>query len=280
MVVYLDVLIFTNIFINYFILKITSALMSDDIKTYRIILGSIAGALFSLYIFLPPSGIVAESSFKLICSAVTVLIAFGFTSPKSFLRRILVFFASSFLFAGFMLGIWAILKPQNLAINNGIVYINISPAVLIVATLFAYLIISLIRLLGRKQAYNGKRCKVNIFLKDKKADATVLVDTGHSLTDSLTGRSVIIVEESIAKRLFGILPTPELAALGEEFKGFRLIPYKSVGGVGLLTAFVADKIAIALENSQKEITSPLIAISKERLGEDYKGILSPDILEN
>ena len=279
MVVYVDVLIFLNLFVNFFILQLTGRICRDGCKTGRVILGALGGALFSLYIFLPPSKAIIEILFRLVVSGVIVLIAFGFDSLKSFVRRIGVFFAASFLYAGFMLAIWALLKPQNLAINNGIVYVNISPTVLILATLSSYAILTLIRFLAKKHAAGGTRCEMTVSRGAQTVSCKALVDTGHSLTDSLTGNPVIIIEQSVAEALFSTLPTVEsVTAGGAPECGFRMIPYTTVGGRGLLEAFQPDAVTVKIDGTVQTVDRALIAISRERLGEDYKAIISPDMI--
>lgn len=281
MVVYADVLIVLNLFVNFFILQLTARICRENYRFARLLLGAMVGALFSLYIFLPVSGTVTETVFRLVTSAVITLIAFGFDSIKSLFRRIGVFFAASFLYAGCMMGIWAVFKPERLAINNGVVYIDISPTVLILTTFFCYGALSLIRFFSKKQAYNGKRCKLKITLGDRSVILTALIDTGHSLTDNMTDRSVIIVEQSIGLRLLDTLPTLQtVAAGGTSAPGFRMIPYSSIGGHGLLPAFIPDKTELETDKGYCDLSNILLAVSNEPLGEDYKAIVSPDVLEN
>lgn len=275
MIVYADVLIVLNLFVNFFILKLTCRLCKENRTFFRIISAAFVGAIFSLYIFLPPTGLITETIFRMVISALIVLLAFGFDSIRSMIRRIAVFFATSFLYAGVMMGVWSVFKPDNLAINNGVVYLDISPPVLIVATLVSYLILSLIRFFSLKQAYSGERCKLKISCKDKNVTLTALVDTGHSLTDVLTDRDVIIVERDIAILLADKLPDINEFSDEELPQGFRLIPYSVVGGHGLLTAFIPDKVELLEKGSQREIYGTMLGVSDEPLGEDYKGIVSP-----
>ena len=108
MTVYADVLIFLNMFVNFFILQLTAKICKDGYKIFRMISAALVGALFSLYIFLPKSPFLVEAFFKLVISAVIILICFGFDSIKSLLRRIGIFFATSFLYGGIMLAIWSV----------------------------------------------------------------------------------------------------------------------------------------------------------------------------
>ena len=278
MVVYADVLIVLNLFVNFFILQLTCKICKETYRFIRLIFAALVGAVFSLYIFLPETGIVTETAFRLTVCALIVLLGFGFDSIKSFLRRIGVFFAVSFLYAGGMMGIWTVFKPNNLAINNGIVYVGISPTVLISTTLFVYVILSLIRFFAKKQAYEGKRCKLKIAYRNSEVFITALVDTGHSLVDPISGSQVIIVEKSVTDRLNLKFPCYALGSEGDLPEGFRVIPYSSVGGHGLLSAFTPDSIEVESEGRLWEIKNALIALSEEPLGEDYKGIVNPETL--
>lgn len=280
MTVYADVLIFLNLFVNFFILQVTAKICRDGYRLIRMITASLVGALFSLYIFLPQSVWMIEALFRVTVSAVIVLICFGFDSIKCLFRRIGVFFAVSFLYGGLMMAIWAIFKPSNMAINNSIVYIDISPAVLITATLASYFIISLIRLISARQADLGKRYEVEILLEGKSTKITALADTGNSLSDSVTGAPVIIIEQSAAKKLMEVVPSVEAVAAGgfSANKGFRMIPYSYVGGHGLLPAFKPDKVLVQVNNQRINIENALIAVSSEALGEDYKALINPEIL--
>lgn len=278
MAVYADVLIVLNLYVNYFILNITCRLLKDKAKFIRLFAAALVGGISSLYIFLPSMGIVVDTLFKLITSAAVIFTAFGYTSLKSFVRRIGVFFTASFLFAGGMMGIWAALKPSQLAIKSGVVYINLSPALLIISTLACYLIIRVIRFFVSKQGYYGKRCKLKIALDQNSTEITALVDTGHSLTDAITGKEVIIIDGKVATQLLGCIPDLDEIAVSPP-KGLRVIPYSTVGGHGVLVAFTPDKVSAKIEGEKYIPISAIVAITREPLGEDYNAIVSPALLE-
>ena len=271
--VYADVLVVLNLFVNFFILKFTCLLCKEQCRFGRVILASLVGAGFSLYIFLPPTNIFTETAFRLIVSALIVILAFGFTGFKSFARRIGVFFATSFLYAGAMMGIWAVFKPQQLTINNGVVYLDISPPVLIVATLISYLALSLIRFFSARQAFSGRRCELKITYQNKTIKITALVDT-----DVLTDKDVIIIEKRVALHLTEKIPSAMTMGSTDAPNGFRLIPYSVIGGHGLLPAFTPDRVELISNDKNRTIPNVLVAISNEPLNDDYKGIISPTTL--
>ncbi|MBQ4153692.1 MAG: sigma-E processing peptidase SpoIIGA [Clostridia bacterium] len=280
MTVYADVLIILNLFINFFILQLTSKLCKDGYRLYRMIISSLIGALFSLYIFLPPAGFFSETLLKLSLSAVMVLVCFGFDSIKSLFRRVAVFFGATFLYAGLMLGIWQVLKPANMAINNGIIYLDISPTVLITATALSYIIISLIRRISTKQAIMGERFEIEITLNGKSVTTTALADTGNSLKDAVTGKPIVIIEQALASQLVEYIPSPEAVTAGvvPHESGFRMIPYSFVGGHSLLPAFKTSNIKITANGRLINFENILTAVTAEPLGEDYKAIIDPAML--
>ena len=65
---------------------------------------------------------------------------------------------------------------------------------------------------------------------------TALQDTGNSLIDPLTGRSVLVVGADVAKKLLGLtreqLSMPAEAIVSAGVPGLRLIPYRTVGQAG------------------------------------------------
>lgn len=284
MTIYVDVLICLNTFVNYFILLITSKINGDRVKTSRQIISALVGALFSLYIFVPRLNAVLDIFIKLIFSAVIVLCNYGFKGLKPFLRRMGVFYGVSFLYAGLMVGLFFTFRPGGMVINNGIVYFDISPIILIVSTLICYLIILVIRKFSRRPASSGGRCRIEINYKDKSVQANALIDTGHSLTDLFSDSGVVVVDKKIAEDLLSKETCKALTSIGtpppDELKNrYRLIPYSVIGGKGLLPAFKCDGIQI-LEPVTKQLKDVIIAVSEQPFDADYSAILGPELINN
>lgn len=277
MTVYLDVLIFVNWFVNFFILRFSAALGHEQPKTWRILLAAFVGALFSLYIFLPLSDFVSQTAVKLVTSAVVVLLAFEFSGFKAFGRRVAIFFSASFLYAGFMLAIWYLLKPHGMAVNNGVVYFNISPLLLIGVTLGTYAVLSLLRHLAERRLPQVSACRIWITAAGKTVLANAVVDTGNTLTDSADNAPVIILAPQTAKQLLGFAPTAARFEQAAALPGFRFLPFSTVGGNGLLVGFKPEHIEAEL--FQKHYTLPYctVAVSSTDLGGEYTAIIGPNL---
>ena len=168
MCVYIDVLIFVNMFVNFFILRLSAVLCREKPRAWRILLASFVGALFSLYILLPMGDLFTQSAVKLVTGAVVVTLAFPFAGIKAFLRRVAVFFAASLLYAGFMLAVWYLLKPGGMAVNNGVVYFNVSPLLLITVTLVTYAVLTLLRRAAQRRLPQVSSCRLWITVRAKR----------------------------------------------------------------------------------------------------------------
>ena len=101
--VYIDILIGTNIIINYFILLAVSKYSKVIPKQQRMILGSVFGAVCSLIIFLPNLGFIINALLKLTVSIIIVLLTFGFHNFKTLIKNIALFYFISFCFCGIIL---------------------------------------------------------------------------------------------------------------------------------------------------------------------------------
>lgn len=247
--VYIDLLFFLNLLVDYFILSLTSRLSGASAGVFRQIGGAAAGALFSFVIFLPSQPLPVEWLTRLVFSAVIILCAYGFGNGRRFLRLLLTFYAVSFLYAGFMLAVWFLCHPAGMAVHNGVVYFDISPITLLAGAGLGYLVIALGRRFTRRPAAAGERREVEITLCGRKVCLTALVDTGHSLTDILSDQPVIVAVLSSVKPLLPPEALPAFQGVAQPPPGdmagrYRLIPYSAVGGGGLLPAFRCDGVRV------------------------------------
>ena len=273
MEVYADILVLLNLIVDYFLLSLTSKLLKTGSPVWRQLAAAAIGGLSSLVIFLPELNTAVEILLRAaICAAVS-LTAFGFRSPRFFLRTVAVFFAVSFGFAGAMLGIWQLFRPNGLIIRNSAVYLGISPLFLIVFSVIAYFITLAARqLLGRK-GETAEKCEISVYIDGDFASFTAITDTGNSLEDAFGNSEVIVADPAAAEALLGRQSDGELA------KRYRVLPCGTVGGTGLLEGYRCDRARITCREKTTELSRPILAISKTSLGGDYSAVINPKIIE-
>lgn len=96
---------------------------------------------------------------------------------------------------------------------------------------------------------------------------TALRDTGNTLRDPLTGKPVLILGADVAEHLTGLSPqqlrTP-VETIGA-LPGLRLIPYRGIGGEGLLLALRLPRMRVGARAG-----SGIVAFAPEVLSKDGK----------
>ncbi len=279
-VVYADILICLNTVVNYLILSVTEKFCNIQAKNFRLILGAFVGAIFSLYIFLPQSIFVVECLVRLTFSSLIVVVSFGCKKIISLFKQILVFYCVTFIYGGIMFALWYILKPHGMVINNGIVYLNISPLILIVLSVFAYVVITMFSKIYKTSAQLVTQ-KIDIMYNHKNITVTAMVDSGNFLKDTVTNSEIIIVQKDIGEYLFGEIDIVDNAyACGDyiKMKNFRVIPYKTVSGNGIMPAFKCDRVAIRKKDGPIFKSNVLIGVIEQKFSDDYSAIISPSFI--
>ncbi len=272
MVVYADILMLVNFIVDYFLLAATALLLKRRVTLWRSLLGAAVGAVSSLYIFLPQSAFFLEVLIRFLISAVITLCTFGFKRLKDFLRATVCFFAVTFLYAGAMMALWLLLRPDGMVINNSVVYFNISPLFLILFSVAGYFLSAVARLLLSKKSASAKRCSVTLKVGEKRVTREAIVDSGNSLSDAFGLSEVIISDSNTATSLLG--------SLSSDFcrSRYRAIPCGTVAATDILDGYRLDSAAISFDGKEKLIDKPILAISKVKL-QDCEAIINPKTIE-
>lgn len=275
MVIYADVLIFTNIIVNYFLLLVSAKLTKTVFKTYRIIIASAVGGIFSLYILLDINNTVIDILFKLVFSLITVFTAFGYGGIKQFLRNAMSLFSSSFIFAGAMLLFWQIFKTNIIYVNNSTVYFDISVSLMIVLSVAVYLIISLTEFFIGRKRLTAAFCNIEILFGNKCFKSKAFFDTGNSLRDNFSDNEVVLVD----LKAFNAQIVPDFDSEDDFYKKrYRILPCKTVGGESILEGFRADKLTVELDGKQYDFENPVVMFSKTKIRKDGGALLNSEIL--
>ena len=114
---------------------------------------------------------------------------------------------------------------------------------------------------------------VRITHEGNMVSVIALKDSGHSLRDPVTGDSVMVIGAQTAMHLIGLnkeqLSSPMETLTGSSIRGLRLIPYRSVGGSGMLLAKRFPNVQIGDRKG-----SALVAFAPEAIGrgEGYQAL--------
>ena len=254
-VVYIDEAFALNAIMDYLLLLSSAKLAGEPLRRVRMVLSALFGGLYAALLFLPGLGFLNHPLCKLALGAVMPLLAFG--SSKRLLRVSLVFFGVSAAFGGGVLALqlWmgapAIPDLRTLLLSAAVCYLFIT-------------------LIFRRSAQHTARelAPAVLTLGGRKCFLTALVDTGNTLTDPVTGKSVMVAQSEAVEALFppGEMPgETELADPVSALEGrrgekgrWRLLPYRAVGvSHGLLLAVRVDKAQVG----EEDYGSILVALS-------------------
>ncbi|MGN0660616.1 MAG: sigma-E processing peptidase SpoIIGA, partial [Oscillospiraceae bacterium] len=130
MVIYVDVLLLVNLYMNYFILKSASAVLHIKLGQMRAVFSSFVGSLSALSVFLEDKPIVF-AAIKLAAVFLITVCAFG---RERLVKNAFVTFFASTLFGGIIYGISELFSTR-IKIINGNFYADISIPFLAAATI-------------------------------------------------------------------------------------------------------------------------------------------------
>lgn len=279
--IYIDVLLATNIFINYFLLLAVSKFLHLGARRWRLVLASVLGAAYSLIILIPALNPWLFLLIKLAMSATIVYAAYPVKSVKSFLRNIACFYIMNFAFAGIMLALWYFISPQGLVVKNSVVYFNISPLVLLTATVVCYFGVKVLNRIAGRPADSATFCRLTVESGGKKAELHAKVDTGNSLKEPFSGFPVAVAQYDSVKQILPAEVEQQCCAVlgaGGYGSGLRMVPFHAVGGEGLLPAFQPEKVVIETQNVRIELTDVYVAVCKTKISETFEALLNPEML--
>lgn len=264
MIIYADVLIFTNTIIDYFLLTITSFIVKKSVKPILMIFASLFGGVISLYIFIESKSLLFDIMFKFVSGIILIIIAFGFSNLKNFLLRYVFFLVLSFSFNGLVLFINN-LNSSTFLSRNLISYIDISPVFLVLLSAIFYLLIRITeKILHRKVQVDCAEIEIEIFDICTKFNA--LIDSGHTLTDPLSDSQIIIIDES----LYNVFTNINKNITNR----IRLIPVTTISNSEIVRGIRCDKATVYIGKEIIELKSPIILPASKKLGDNYNAIIS------
>lgn len=281
MTVYADVLLVINLFVNFALLSCSAGIMRISVSGFRLFLGAAVGSVYGLVIFLPELPAPAELAVRAAASVLIVFCTFGFGGIRRFLRCLFTFLAVSFAFGGIMLALWLTFSPKNMFYSNGVVYFDISLAVLAVSTVVCFAAVSAISFFISRRAPKESVASVTVCADGNTVRTNALIDTGNSLKESFSCFPVCIGEAAVLK---SVMPEAVKAYLRGETPEtdtqVRMVIHSTVSGTGILPAFRPDYIEVKTVNRTFRTDELYIAVTGRSVAAgEYGMILNPEIFE-
>ena len=246
MVVYLDGVIVLNFLIDFILLVGVNRLSGHPAGFTRAAIGGAVGGIYAAMCMLPSLRFLSSVLWRGISLALVSLTTFGMN--RSALRRGILFILLSMALGGLVTSLDTG-KFWGLVVSAG----------------------TLAFLCGAGLRGNPVHRFLPVLIRYGSREARILAlqDTGNTLRDPITGESVLVVSESVARTITGLsgddLRDPVTTVASGKVPGLRLIPYHAVGkSGGFLLGLRCDEVKIGkMDGGRLVALSPDGFVSKE-----------------
>ena len=218
--IYVDLLVFEDLFLNYVIIISTSILLNRITILKKIFLSSVIGTIPLIFLFLNINSIYVFL-LNMFFSLVMSIIAFEYRDIIYTIKNtIYMYFISIFLAGSIYLFNTNFLPKINSYFLNFIILVILSPII-------TYVYIKILKKL--KNNYSNYYT-IDIYLKDKpKITLNAFLDTGNKLVEPYTHKPIILVSRN------------DIDITNEKK---ILVPYNTIDNHSLLTCIFPNKIFI------------------------------------
>jgi len=242
MVVYLDLVVGLNILVDFLLLLGTNRLSGFPPGLFRCALAAVLGGFYSGMCLIPGMSFLGNPFWRMTSLGIMGITAFGCNGAAG--KRICVFLILAMALGGIAL-----------SIGSG----RVSGLVL------CALVQLLLCHMAFPDSFGSQFRSIRLTFERNTVAAFALVDTGNTLRDPITGEPVIVLSPELAEKLTGLsrgqLENPTETMAAAPIPGLRLIPYRAVGGSGLLLGL---RIREGEVDGKKQ--SLLVAFSPEVFG--------------
>ena len=116
MIIYVDVIFFENLVLDFIILLATGIICNCKIKIWRLIIASAIGSFCTIISFIIG---ISEFILKIVMSFIIILVSFGFKSKKRLVKNLGVFYLTSITFGGSSFMFLFLVNPKEIIYKAG-----------------------------------------------------------------------------------------------------------------------------------------------------------------
>ena len=273
MVIYIDILFALNWWIDFLLLLGVRRATGGSGQSWRLAVGALVGAVSCLVLFLPPLSVWVSLLIRLAAAVLMVTVAFG--CRGGWVRRVVVLFALSAGLAGICGALYFFVAPAGFYVFNGVVYYSVPSLLLVALTVVCYGLLWLFEQVLRRRAPREHLFRVNLTYAERSVTFSCLYDSGNHLTEPFSGKGVLVVERQVAEQVL-----PDIPSVANLPAGWRLIPYNTLGGNGLLPAFIPATVTVWLHGDEYPLPSCFVAVCDSLGRGEYQGLMGANLAEN
>lgn len=256
---YIDILFLINFMMDSLLLLAVKRILKCPVRNSRVFFGGALGAaLTCVLVCLPLPAAVKLPVYYLGISSVMLRAGLDVRGGRAFLRAFGLLYVSAFLMGGML----QLLRP----------WVRTGSLLFAAAVPIYYLLCGIWQCLARLRNEKERLCEVVLHIGLQKYRMHALMDTGNALTDPVSGEPVSVIDPACAQKMLE----------KDKHKGVRYIPYRTVGGEGVMPVFRAEQMEVFLSGKKRgfRMQRPIIGICEGQISgqEEYQMILNPDVL--
>lgn len=267
MEIYLDVIILENFIVNLFLLIISLKIFQEKVRTSRVIISALIGALYTIVLILPRLKILGAFPFIILVAYLMIFITLDKSTFKKQLKCTGIFLITSVTLSGlcFTFSTW----QNSFSIQKSFTIDNYSIKYLIISLMIIFISYERITtFLREKSLVKNFIFDIEITLDGIKYIIKGFLDTGNELREPVTNLPCIIVEESY------------LSSYEIKEENAYYINYSAIGYSGKLVGFKCNEMKIKREGEDWRAVSAIICPCKDTLSRDreFNALLSRGII--
>lgn len=231
--IYIDVLLCVNLVINYLLLSAVSFYTHAQISIKRLLLGSAVGALCSLVMLLTVIPFALNMLIKTVVGGLTVFSAFGKKIAGVYKALCCIFNCNVFLLRNINCSMVFIHSEKSFD-KNSVIYLNISPVMLIIYSVICYCAFRLINTIAGKHRAKDTFCVLTIVNGSNALRVNAKIDTGNTLVEPFSQSPVIVIGRNTAKCITPVevyeYETVTTLNYRTSINSVRFVPFTAVDG--------------------------------------------------
>lgn len=288
MTIYLDIVFLENVLMNYLILYATGFIQKRKMRSIRLIVASIFGAVYAIIAYLKIIPIYSELVMKVILSMIIVYIAYENQTIKVALKNLLLFYLTSFVIGGCALAMLYMISPENIVFNNGVLVGTYPMKVTLIAGIIGFIVIQVSFSMNKRQMkLKDFICDLEIGINGRIILVKAYMDSGNMLKDPLSKKPVVIVEKKKIEEIVNLkniwnMCNEETINIerGDVDLKVRLIPFKTIGKQnGMLVGIKPEYIKVNYNDEIVKTNDVIIGLYDKTINKQYSALIGLEILE-
>lgn len=263
--IYIDSLFLLNFTMNLYLLLLVNKSLHRTATRFRLFLGAAFGGIGYCMVFLLPLGIALKILAALVCTGAGML---AFVFKPDTIKAFFKIFEKMLLYALLMGGGFLLLRNHVKPFREHMIPLTGMLAFGGILLLVFY------RKTGERVREERELLEVRLLAKSGFQIAVkAIIDTGNSLKEPISGKPVSVLDRDAFEKLW---------QQEDVTKGFRAIPYRSVGCEGgIMRGYELPEITFELDGIKKCCRNVYIGVSEGAVSSTrhYQMLLHPELLE-